>query len=362
MYLDRKIWFTMLVVCIISMGLMGYSYISKQRCVTYNIIARGTLAGGKNITGEPIFFSISPSNGEEIIWNFGDRTGNETKISYSVAKHTYTKEGVYNVSAKSKMVCSNVEIKVIVSKAVKPEGKKIQIVGPVTLQVGQRVTYYTPEVDCKDFEWKILDKGFPIIHKQFANYAFQTPGLYRLQLTLDNNLNKTSVIDIHVREGNSKVPPPAPPTVYIPRIRPTPAPRLQQLQEKNHPANNENVDVKPQAKIVEPVVEMKKHTKIGNRSFQKMLEDVINGEKQLEDFDEFLSLRGKTPVTITGEKQNKKFYQIINQIMGKRKYTVSDVELIKDPMDETIIKSINLTLQDNRSFLKKVWERNRLNK
>ena len=81
---------------------------------------------------------------------------------------------------------------------------------------------------------------------------------------------------------------------------------------------------------------------------------MINGEKHLEDFNEFLALGGKTTVRVAEEKLPKKFYQLINQIAGKKRYSISNVELVKDPNYETIIKSINLSLMDNRSFIKKV--------
>ena len=215
--LDKNVWKVMFITGLLCASLLCYSYVSRERCTSYNIITRGIQVDDKYQLGEPLFFSSTLSNGAEIYWDFGDKTDVVVKNSYSMVKHTYTKEGIYTVSARTKMVCSNVEVRVRIAKATTstPSTKFPKIKGNISPKVGQPVSYISDIFDGTDYEWKILDRSdFPTINKQEARYAFQKPGLYKLQLTVDHDKNnKRSLLEINVTEGAPRpsprfIPPP----------------------------------------------------------------------------------------------------------------------------------------------------------
>jgi PKD repeat protein len=349
MHLDKKVWLVLLITCLASIALLGYAFVIKEKCVPFSINAQGIMAEGSYETSEPVFFRASLTNDSRITWDFGD--GSEKQKSESViVKHTYTKEGNFTVTAMSSNVCSSAEFKINVRKG-SNSGKFIkapQIFGSTSPKAGESVSYVSDVIGASDYEWRILDKSsFPVVNEQTAKFTFPKPGLYKLQLTVDHDReNKRTVLDINVPEETVKA---NNTPVFIPPVLPKPGQKA--AEEKQEGVTEKPVETdKATPKATEaPVTAAKKNTQIGNKGFQKLLENTVAGEGSIESFDEYLHFKGNTTVRVYKESSPKKFSEFINEIKGK-KVTIEDVKLNRDPGDETIITSIEVRIK-KRGFL-----------
>jgi hypothetical protein len=361
MHLDKKVWFVMLITAFICIGLVSYSFVTKERCIPFSINIQGLTMNddGSYQVGDPVFFRASLATKNELVWDFGDKSEKQKSRSVTV-KHTYIKPGSYFVSAVANGTCYNEEIKVKIKEfnGTATKGIKVpKILGNTSPKEGQPQIYISDYIGGNNYEWSILDKSnFPTISGQSAKYTFPKPGIYRIQLTVDHDRNnKRAILEVNVTEA-AAVPKPIPhviPQILPPRPRPTPA---HDTAVNPTPAPPEPKPAVPEPTPVnhEPVTPalVVKNKQIGNRGFKAMLQSVVAGETQLEEFDEFLFHKGKTAVKISDVRGVLNFSQLFNKIKGK-KYEVENVNLLHDPNDPTIITKIEVQLKDTRPFYKK---------
>lgn len=364
MNLDKKVWLVMFATALICIAFVSYSFVTTEKCTPFTVNIQGLTIneGGYYEVGEPLFFRASLATDKEIVWDFGDKSEKQKSRSVTV-KHTYIKDGTYSVSALVNGTCYSEDIKVNIKEGTRPEKSGIKapkILGNTSPKAGQPQTYISDLIGGTDYEWKILDRStFPTINGQSANYTFDKPGIYRLQLTVDHDRNnKRAIIEINVVENLAKAgPKPAPPPIFIPPpVKPKNKPAGDNPKTES-PAPEKTTAPKPiDSKPAEPTptpVATRHVTQIGNRGFKTMLQSVVAGQTGLDEFDEFLVAKGNTIVRVNDESAPQKFSDFFNRIKGK-KYTIEDVKLIHDPNDETIITRIEVQLKDSRGFFKKL--------
>ncbi|MDB5247043.1 MAG: cell surface protein, partial [Segetibacter sp.] len=251
MYLDNNVWLVMIVTSILCLGLVGYKFISKEPCTPFTLGVTGAKDDkGVYELGQPLIFRASLATDKEIVWSFGDKTELQSSTN-GMVRHTFTKEGIFNVTALINGRCTGDDLRLHIKKGdlsvEKLNIKTPRILGNLNPIAGKTQTYIS-DVIGTDYEWKILDKtAFPTINKQSASFTFPTAGLYRLQLTVDHDRNnKRATIEINVFEDLAKVNnvSKAPP-IFIP-----PPPKKQ--APKQEPKPEQKPEIKPEIKPETP--------------------------------------------------------------------------------------------------------------
>src|SRR5262245_4458970 len=97
MGLDRGVWWVMLVVVVLSIGLAGYKISGDKPCVNMMVAINGTIKGDNKTfyVGETVRFVALFAEGKKVVWDFGDQSNKEQGMR---STHTYKKEGVFPVT------------------------------------------------------------------------------------------------------------------------------------------------------------------------------------------------------------------------------------------------------------------------
>ena len=193
MGLDYKVWLAMFMLSLLSIGIVGYKKITDEPCSPFGIFIKNLNGNnnGNNFVQDAIRLSASNINNKQIIWNFGDDSREETG---AIVSHSYSKEGKYSITAKVNDKCAQtIQIYVWKSKIIADTNSisgintDTQISGPNMLKVNETAVYEGP-LEAASYNWTILNRNDYKNQKgKYATYNFKIPGIYTLQLTLNND-------------------------------------------------------------------------------------------------------------------------------------------------------------------------------
>ncbi len=363
--LERNVWFVMIVTSILCLGLISYRLIDNKACVPFSISIKSILNNQRAYyeVDETLVFKASHPEQREVTWKFGDETNDEKTASPSM-RHKFSKEGTYTVIAIVNGKCTN-ELRVNVKKGDKniytPENTSNaslpRIYGSPSTLTGKPEKYMSDAVGTA-YEWRVLDKStYPIITEQYATFTFIKPGTYTLQLTLDHDRKKQSTMQVMVSDDLAKgkikksdIP------VLIPadlRVIPFEDKKTEKAAEKPAEKTVEKPTEKPAEKteITTTEATAKKILLIRNETFKTLLDGVVSGSAEAEDFDKYLFYGGKTPVRINDEKNFKTFNQFCQAIKGK-KITIEEVLLLRE--ENNNVQQIRVKYS-KKGFLKNIF-------
>lgn len=341
MGLDRSVWWVMLVFVILSFGLAGYKMIEEKPCVNVIVAINGTTQGLNKtfFIGETVRFSALFSEGKKVSWDFGDNSNTETGLR---STHTYKKEGRFPITIIIDGNCRQYDMVVIKkfiadTSAANNEAIKTLFGNPIDGNVSPTVmqsVIYSSTAEARSYEWSISNySNYPVKNTKEAQYVFQTPGLKVLQLMLDGDPSKVYKKDIIVQplplvqNRTQDIPPPQVP-VYIPpppttQTTPKEAPKTEPEKPVDKPA------VAADKPAVTPDLPAKPKTiRIGNENFKDMLQDVVNNNLDVTDFNDYLCDQGRTKVLVNDEKNWTNFSALCQKIRGDKRITVNSVEQI----------------------------------
>jgi PKD repeat protein len=360
MGLDKRVWIVMIVFCILSIGLASYKIAEEKPCVTVMIAINGT-AKGTNKTffiGETVRFSALFAEDKKINWDFGDNSNSELGMR---STHTYKKEGVFPITITINGSCiqhDQVIIKKFMSDTSVANNDAIKslfgnpIDGNVSPTVMQSVIY-SSTAPAKTYEWSISNySNYAVKNTREAQFVFLTPGLKVLQLMLDGDPSKIYKKDIivqplpYVPKNTQDVPLPQVP-VYIPQQLPQTNTAKAEPEKPVDKPVDKPAELKPEVKT-EPVIEKPKTIRIGNENFKDLLQDVVNNNLDVADFNDYLCDQGKTRVLINDEKNWTNFTALCNKIRGDKRVTVTEVE---QTLENNCVVKIKVKYDRKKAFL-----------
>lgn len=363
MGLDKSVWWVMLACCILSIGLASYKIAEEKPCINIIVAINGTTKGSNKtfFIGETVRFSALFAEDKKISWDFGDHSNTEQGMR---ATHTYKKEGVFPITINIDGGCTQhdqVIIKQFVSDTSIANNNAIQnlfgnpIDGNTSPTVMQSVIF-SSTIDAKSYEWSISNySNYPVKTTREAQFVFQTPGLKVLQLILNGDQSKIYTKDIIVQplpvvpKNTQDLPPPQVP-VYIPQQQQLPPNTNNAKVEPEKPADkpvDKPAEVKPEVKT-EPAIVKPKTIRIGNENFKDMLQDVVNNNADVADFNDYLCDQGKTRVLVNDEKNWTNFSALCNTIRGDKRVTITEVEQI---IENNCVVKLKVKYDRKKKFL-----------
>jgi len=313
-YIDQRVWLTMVILSLLSLGLLGYKVASNVQCVPFEIALKGYTAGMDHsyYVGEEVGFSTHMKGGTSIVWDFGDHSeGKGPNVT-----HTYNTEGTYMVTATVNGKCVE-SVSISIRSMHQPISLTTTIPNPIT---GPDAVHALEPINLtasgagSSYEWTVLNSpDFPVQTAQIATYTFLSAGTRIIELKIDNDPKKVFRKTLQVLPAletgpsqplvNDNMPPPV--------VAPPPS------MQKEEPG-----------KDAEP--EKPKTTIVPNEEFVSMLNQVTEGKKDLASFNQYLCNGGQTKVLANGTDWETliSFYQMIND---KKKYDIKSVEAVRDP-------------------------------
>jgi len=113
---NNKVWLTITILAIIAVGILSYTSIEKDNCVSFNIdVGEGIhLNDDYYFIGEKIPFKTSTSS-SKITWNFND-SSNEV-VAKDFVIHTFTREGQYYVTASTNPGCESIRLITVIDRS-----------------------------------------------------------------------------------------------------------------------------------------------------------------------------------------------------------------------------------------------------
>ncbi len=331
MGLDIKVWLTMLVVAVICATVFGFKVFNKNHCAPFGILIKGFTTGKSNsyYVSETITLSPDKSNAREIVWDFGDGT---TQIEGDSAKHSFLREGTYNITATAYGGCIASEIVTIAQLNTQqintaPLMMLDPISGPDTPHTGESVKYYSA-VKANSYEWTVVNSpNFSTQKDSLATYKFLIGGTQYIQLKLDNDPKKIYRKTINVLQKVNKgsyiipvVPVYIPPSVKIPENTTT----VNKEPANKEPANT-NIPV-----TSTPAVKTPKIYFIPDQEFQSMLELVVQGKQDVQSFNQFLCSGTDATKLLANGKEWSTVTQFCQTIRGNKKIIIKSVSSKRD--------------------------------
>lgn len=312
--IDFKVWITLIIIAILSFGVLAYKAATKIKCPPFKIIAGSTIKHEETIANthfvnEEVSFTCKPVLGDdmEIAWDFGDSS--PIFIGPS-AKHSFLKPGNYLVVATLNGVCKeSINIHVVESSFNLDDASSLSpIIANDNVMQGDSVLISTTATS-KNYEWSILElPEIPKSTQQDAHFVFNKSGIFTIVLKVDNGIVYRKQIQVNEVLGpvnpvdlptSSSLPPPtANSGGNLPDMKPLPTGDVDQGDEQTTPEKT------------------KVYQQLPDPAIMKMLEDVIEGKKSLEDFDNVLCDGGKTKVMANGS--SIKFSMLLEDL-GKKK-------------------------------------------
>lgn len=346
MGLDNNVWLLLSLVTIASLALVGYNYRIASSCSKFSVSGIGISTNTRNAfqTGETVIFRTSLASPKDITWDFGDETGEQTGMGATM-RHKFEKPGVYTVTATENGRCANeplvVRVKARAEDKLAEEAGEINIIGNRSTMVGKLEKYISDAVG-EEFEWKVVNKAsIPVKNEQDPSFTFNEPGLYILQLTVDHNRHKRQTIEIEVYEdvANKKLSSPVIQPRSLPPLR---ADKPQKQEEKAV----ENKPEKPVERAEEKAAETAPAASVRKKEihpdlFKDLVQSVVTGDKEVEDFDRYLYYGGKTKVRVDGDRMTKTFSQFCSEIRGK-KITIENIEFLKEENGEIQVIKVKM--------------------
>ncbi|HMP91505.1 MAG TPA: PKD domain-containing protein [Phnomibacter sp.] len=342
--LDRRVTWFMLLICLVSLGLVGYKIAGDKPCQEV-VVAISSITNQRNnvfFENQVIRFSAPMNESAAVTWDFGDKS----KANGAVATHMFKKEGNYPVTVTVDGRCSHTEVVVIKKLDVEKPGIDQQsslvmelsnpISGNFAPMMG-RTEIYESNVQAQSYEWSVdMEKSLPVKRTAQASFTFPRPGQYTLRLVLDGDPGRTYTRNIIVSSpplpaapaggggGAGALPPP---NIVIPAPRPanpsadapvannqsTPGAVTDPIMQRNTPADP--IPAKPANTPKVNTITLDKE------QWQESLVAVLAKEMTLNDFKLYIANLDEPIVTATvnGKSEKIAFSELYNRLKNDKK-------------------------------------------
>lgn len=312
--LDRRIWITLLIVGLLSMGLFAYKIADNVKCTPFDIDVKGYSAGKKNsfYLGQTIEFKTTYTGKETIVWDFGDK-GTAKGIA---VKHSYQHEGNFIVSATVNGKCVETLNLTIIQleqqKSASTVSMENPISGPELVYAGDPATF-TCALAANTYEWMILNAPeFPVQANVNATFTFPIEGTRIIELKLDHDPNKVFRKNIQVLPQVKTAASTAAPSVA--ELPPLPPPVVK--EEKPDP-EKDAAPAKPKVLI------------IPNEEFKSLLEAATEGKTDLQTISQYLCNGAQTKALLNGTDWET-VGSFMAKVYNKKKFDIKEVEAVRD--------------------------------
>lgn len=322
--LDHSVWLFVFILMFLSLGLLSFLWIDQSKCVPFTIkISPGDES--KFYRGEPLIFNSSIS-GKKIIWDFGDETKIE-KGAYVI--HKFINPGKYFVKASINSDCDQIIKEVIILKSIEELDNEDKIVYTGNLIAGKEIEFSCNKI-ADSWTWFVKNEpGIkPRQHGEKANIIFPNAGIYTVQVSLNNDRNKSYFRDVVVSDNG------------VVKIKPIDINNIKRINTDNQ-GDTKKEENTPQPEATTSI------TYISNTSLKSKLIDVINdnaSSPSLDYFNQFLDNGAATIVKLEGiaDKQMNfsKFYTLLRK-NGNLK--IVDVKIDRDTEKKVMFIRITLS-------------------
>lgn len=348
--LDLKVWICFITLFVLSAVLLAYKVATNAPCTNFSISATGKLShpeANNNHTfyiNEQIGFSTSiPDSNHTIVWDFDDKTDRK---SGPAVTHAYLKEGYYLVKAIIDGKClqsfnvritqSNSTSSISSAPAISP------IISADIVSAGDEAVFNTSAAGA-NYEWSIEE--MPHQPKQTTNQAkfiFTQPGHFTVVLKVDNDKTYRKMIQVNSIDTPLSQEPALPPVsaTAMPPVLQEPLPPLpDKTTEETQPEKPEPVKQEPAAPP------SKTYDQLPEPAIKAMVQDVIEGKKDVEDFKNILCNGAGTKVMANN--QSTTFAALCNELKEKKgvliikkKRKIESFKVVRDEAAGNCVKVI----------------------
>ncbi|MGC4232912.1 MAG: hypothetical protein QM594_08025 [Niabella sp.] len=344
--IDFKVWLCFISLALISIGLLAYKAVTYAPCADFKITATGKLTHIEAhnaytfYVNEQITFSTTlKDNSSNIVWDFDDGSGKKAGMA---ATQVYTREGYYLVKALVNGRClQSINIRITQSNtAMTTDAPAISpIVSADIIAAGDEAIFNTSAVGA-NYEWSIEE--MPELSSQATNsakFVFTKTGNFTVVLKVDNNKIYKKIIQVIDAAASLEQAPALPPVtpIDVPPVPQDPLP-LPDKKPLEDPKDNEPAEA-------ETPKTSKNWEQLPEPAIQAMLQGVIEGKKNIEDFNNILCNGAGTKVmandqpttfaALCNELQQKK-----NIIVIKKKRKIESFQVVRDETNGNCVKII----------------------
>lgn len=327
--INKKIIYFFLLLLVIS-GV--YYYFSDNRmldCSEANFIIKKN----NNAVGEYISFEDVSNGATSWEWNFGDSTKMETK---STIYHMYKKPGIYTVKLKINKKCIIEKRIEILDKGELVDRMKIpRIVSPHKVTVGD-IIHFSYHFDDNVFssEWSFGETGRVDKVDESPSYVFSTPGVKKISLILNGDIQHMVTKDIYVRQQRILPKENSDLTAYIPKRQEVefelPPGELQEDPLVELLAYVPGVPTKKIDTTTVFIPKEKRAPELSKAQLSGLIRGVASGNKSIDDFIPYLSNGLSTPV-IKNRKKMMTLEDFCTSLEGK-KIRIESLQLSKNKL------------------------------
>jgi len=333
--IDFKVWLSFIAVAVLCIGLLSYKIATAVDCPETTLTARGKLnhtneKGNTFYISEQLDFTAGFDAGKhKIVWDFGDKS--ETQAGNSVS-HTYMSAGTFLVTATIDGACrESFNVYITDGLSASQGAPSISpIVSADIMNIGDENIFNTT-LSADTYTWGVEE--LPQMEKvttPTAKFIFPKAGNYTVTLLLGDGRSFKKMIQVLDPAANMASTAALPPATTLDPIGPPPPPLETQtpISKKEDPVIEEKKDVpEPPAKTYE---------QLPLPAIQAMLEEVIEGKKDVADFNNQLCNSAGTkvvandhPTTFAAlclELKKKKR----KMILFKKEKSITSVKVVRD--------------------------------
>lgn len=346
--LDIKVWISYIILLLLSSTLLAYKATTYKPCINFDISAVGKLnhpETNNNYTfyiNEQITFSTTlKENNNTIVWDFDDHTNNQ---SGGTVTHTYLKEGYYLVKSIVNGRCiQSFNIRIVQSNS--SPISSIPAISPIIsadiFQIGTEAIFNTSAVGA-NYEWSIEE--LPAQPKQGTNQAkfiFTQPGNFTVVLKVDDNKIYRKMIQV------TNVDTPLPQESSLPPVSTNMPPIPQEPLPPLHPESVTEQEPEKTEPIKQEPAASPTHTyeQLPEPAIKAMVQGIIDGKKELEDFKNILCNGAGTKVMANNESTT--FAALYNELKEKKgvliikkKRKIESFKVVRDDAAGNCVKII----------------------
>lgn len=344
--LDYKVWICFIISLLLSAGLLAYKIFTYVPCQDFSIITSSNIKHPEAqntqtfYVNEQITFTVSIRDTKQsVTWDFDDQS---TSQKGATVTHTYLKEGYYLIKAILNGKCiQSLNIRIIQSNT--STLNTIPAVNPIIsadiVTVGDEVVFNSTAAGA-NYEWSIEE--LPTEPKQItsqAKFLFTKPGNYTVALKIDDKVYRKiiQVDDILSTIGTGAALPPVS-KADLPPVPQEPLPPLVEDLPKETPKEMPVVKQEP-----EPPA--KTYDQLPEPAIKAMIQGVIDGKKDIEDFNNILCNGAGTKVVANDEATT--FAAFCNELkekkgvlMLKKKRKIESFKVVRDETSGNCVKII----------------------
>lgn len=345
--IDFKVWTSLLVLVILSIVLLAYKMATHVPCTDFQIKAQGKLshpeAGGTQTfyINEQIDFTTSVADKvATIVWNFDD--GTEQKAGHRTS-HVYTTEGYYLVKAVLNGKClQSFNIRItegnttlnISAPAISP------IISADIISLGEEAIFNTSAIGA-NYQWNVEElPEIAVQNTNQAKFVFTKSGNFTVTLKVDNTKIYKKIIQVRDAaplDQAAALPPVSP--MDVPPIPQEPLP----LDDKKTPEETKPSNETPAQESATPPPKV--YDQLPEPAIKAMLQGVIDGKKNLEDFNNILCNGAGTKVMANNESTT--FAALCNELKEKKgvlilkkKRKIESFKVVRDEATGNCVKII----------------------